>query len=65
VRHGVTGYLAKAENPHDFAKGIIELLEDNDKRAGISRNCRQIAEIDYPIELQAKRYIEIYQQLLK
>ena len=65
VRHGVTGHLAKAENPHDFAKGIIELLEDNDKRAEISRNCRQIAEIDYPIELQAKRYIEIYQQLLK
>jgi glycosyltransferase involved in cell wall biosynthesis len=65
VRHGVTGYLAEAENSHDFAKGIIELLEDNDKRAEISRNCRQIAEIEYPIELQAKRYIEIYQQLLK
>ena len=65
VRHSITGYLAEAENPYDFAKGIIELLEDNDKRAEISRNCRQIAEIEYPIELQAKRYIEIYQQLLK
>jgi glycosyltransferase involved in cell wall biosynthesis len=65
VRHGITGYLAEAENPYDFAKGIIELLEDNDKRVEISRNCRQIAEIEYPIELQAKRYIEIYQQLLK
>lgn len=34
--------------------------EDNDKRAKLSQNCRQIAEIEYPIELQLQRYIELY-----
>ena len=64
VRHDVTGYLAKPEDAQDFCNGIIQLLEDDTLRNQISQNCRAIALQEYPIELQAKRYIELYEEIL-
>ena len=64
VRPNITGYLAKPEDPEDFANGIVQLLEDNDLRDRLSQNCRAIALSEYSLELQAQRYIELYHQLL-
>jgi glycosyltransferase involved in cell wall biosynthesis len=64
VRPNVTGYLAKPEDAKDFSQGILQLLEDDTLREKMSANCRAIALQEYPIELQAKRYIELYQQVL-
>ena len=64
VRPGVTGYLAEPENTRDFCEGIVHLLEDKTQRETMSQNCPVIALEEYPIELQAKRYIELYSQLL-
>ncbi len=64
VRPGVTGYLAEPDNTQDFYDGIVHLLEDEKQRETMSQNCRAIALSEYPIELQAKRYIELYSQLL-
>ena len=65
VRPGVTGYLAEPENPQDFCKGIVQLLEDENLRSRMGENCRAIALEEYPLELQAKRYIELYRQVLE
>jgi glycosyltransferase involved in cell wall biosynthesis len=64
VRPGVTGYLAQPEDAQDFCNGIIQLLEDDILREEMSKNCRNIACEEYPIELQAERYINLYQQVL-
>jgi len=64
VRPNETGYLAEAENAQDFCQGIVQLLEDSSLREKMSANCRAIALEEYPLELQAKRYIELYQQVL-
>jgi len=64
VRHDVTGYLAKPEDAQDFCNGIIQLLENDTLRSQMSQNCRAIALQEYPIELQAKRYIELYEEIL-
>ena len=64
VRPNQTGYLAEAENAQDFCQGIVQLLEDTPLREKMSENCRAIALEEYPLELQAKRYIELYQQVL-
>ncbi|NBD31893.1 MAG: glycosyltransferase [Cyanobacteria bacterium] len=64
VRPNVTGYLAEAENPQDFCQGVVQLLEDAALRQRMSENCRAIALEEYPLELQAKRYIELYQTIL-
>jgi glycosyltransferase involved in cell wall biosynthesis len=64
VRHMVTGYLAKPEDAKDFCKGIVMLLEDEQLRQTMSANCRAIAIAEYSLELQAKRYIELYKKIL-
>jgi glycosyltransferase involved in cell wall biosynthesis len=64
VRHDITGYLAEAENPHSLAQGIQQLLEDQHLRAKMAQNCRQVAVSEYSLDLQAKRYIDLYEQIL-
>ncbi|OKH17250.1 glycosyltransferase family 4 protein [[Limnothrix rosea] IAM M-220] len=65
VRPEITGYLANPENSEDLCKGIVQLLKDKTLRKQISQHCRHIAETEYSIELQAQRYIELYQQILQ
>jgi glycosyltransferase involved in cell wall biosynthesis len=65
VRPNETGYLAEAENSQDFCQGVVQLLENAPLREKMSANCRAIALEDYPLELQAKRYIELYQKVLE
>lgn len=64
VRPGITGYLAEPENDRDLCQGIIQLLEERNLRERMGENCRKIAIEEYSLELQAKRYLELYRQLL-
>lgn len=65
VRPGETGYLAAPEDVKDFCQGIEQLLADPALREQMGRNCRAIALTEYPLELQAQRYIELYRDRLK
>jgi glycosyltransferase involved in cell wall biosynthesis len=65
VRHKVTGYLAEPEDAKDFCHGIVTLLADAELRQAMSENCRDIALKEYSLDLQAKRYIELYKQVLQ
>jgi glycosyltransferase involved in cell wall biosynthesis len=65
VRPSVTGYLAIPEDADDLLNGIVQILEDEALRNRMSHNCREIALAEYPLELQAKRYIELYQKTLQ
>lgn len=65
VRPGVTGYLAIPEDSDDFSTGIVQLLEDKALRDRMGQNCRAIALQEYPLKLQAQRYLELYEHLLK
>jgi glycosyltransferase involved in cell wall biosynthesis len=64
VRPGQTGYLAEPEDVADFRTGIIQLLEDQALRQQMEQQCREIAITEYPLELQAIRYAELYKDLL-
>jgi glycosyltransferase involved in cell wall biosynthesis len=64
VRPGVTGYLANSENIDDFRNGIIELLENQCLRNQLAENCRRVAVSEYSLELQVKRYMQLYDQVL-
>jgi glycosyltransferase involved in cell wall biosynthesis len=65
VRPDVTGYLAKAEDVDDLSNGIKTLLEHKEQLQKMRENCRTIAVLEYSIALQAKRYLELYQQVLQ
>ena len=62
VRPGITGLLAKPEDPVNLASKIAELLEDDSLRYKMSESCRSIAVEEYSIELQAQRYIALYKK---
>ncbi|MDY6937098.1 MAG: glycosyltransferase family 4 protein [Cyanobacteriota bacterium] len=65
VRPNMTGYLAKSEDFQDLSYGILKLFEEDERRYKMGQVCREIALREYSLELQAKRYIELYQQILK
>jgi glycosyltransferase involved in cell wall biosynthesis len=53
------------EDAKDFCNGIVQLLEDQNLRDRMGQHCRAIALEEYPLQLQAQRYIEIYHQVLQ
>ena len=64
ARPNVTGLLADPEDVKGFRDHIIELLENDVLRDAMRQRCRKIALEEYSLSVQAKRYIEVYRQLL-
>jgi glycosyltransferase involved in cell wall biosynthesis len=64
VRPGITGLLATAEDVRSLRHAILAILGDDNKRESMSRASRRIAIEEYRLELQAKRYLQVYEQLL-
>lgn len=64
VRPEVTGLLAAPENARALADVIITLLKNEGTRAEMSSNCRRIAKQEYSLEVQAKAYVDIYENLV-
>ncbi len=65
VRHMETGYLARYKDSHDLAAGIRLLLNDDDLRGQMGQRCRAIAESEYPLVLQARRYLDLYNDAIE
>lgn len=63
VRSGVTGLLAPPGDERALAEAISQLLENEAARAEMSANCRRIATEEYSLEIQANRYIKLYEAL--
>lgn len=65
VRPDITGYLARPEDSNDLRNGIIQLLKNKSLRDRMREQCREIAVTEYALELQTKRYIDLYHQVLQ
>jgi glycosyltransferase involved in cell wall biosynthesis len=64
VRPGKTGLLAKPTDALDLRRAITELLGDSERLKAMRATCRQIAVQEYAMEIQATRYLALYQQAL-
>lgn len=64
VRHGVTGYAALPESADDLSAGILRFLEDRTYRESLGRNGRQMVENEYTLDLEIRRYAELYKKIL-
>ncbi len=60
IRPGVTGFLAEPEDHKQLTASILQLLEDTNLRAHLSRQCRAIAVKEYPLDLYVDRHIALY-----
>lgn len=65
VRHMETGYLARYKDVEDLAQGLRLLLDDEPLRLRLGQRSREVALAEYTIELQARRFKELYEQILE
>jgi glycosyltransferase involved in cell wall biosynthesis len=64
VRPGVTGLLVPPKDVKALGEAIQTLLKNDTLRAQMSENCRRIAVEEYSLEIQALRYIALYQEII-
>jgi glycosyltransferase involved in cell wall biosynthesis len=65
VEHQQTGYLAKAFDAIDLAKGLKWLLEDSDRRALLGKAARACALQRWSYEVVAPQYLDVYQRVIE
>lgn len=65
IEHQQNGYLALPFDIKNLAKGIAWVLEDKERSAKLSDRARQKAEQEFTSELQAHRYLDLFQELSK
>lgn len=64
VRDGVSGLLAEPENAESLRAQIAQVLTDEGLRQTLAQKCRTLAVDEFDIALHAKRYIDLYEQLI-
>jgi glycosyltransferase involved in cell wall biosynthesis len=63
VDHRVNGYLARPYDPEDMAAGIVSVLA-SDERKETSTRARRKAEQSFDIRIVARRYAELYREIV-
>jgi glycosyltransferase involved in cell wall biosynthesis len=64
VDHQQTGYLATPFEVDDLAKGIIWVLEDQERQQKLQFQARKKVLCEFTSALQAKRYLSLYAEIL-
>jgi len=64
VRKGETGYVVPTGDAVALRDAIAYLLQADEERAAMSDRCREVAVNEYSLEVQARRYADLYARLL-
>jgi glycosyltransferase involved in cell wall biosynthesis len=64
VRNGVTGLLVEPGSTDELHRNIRALLENDGLRATMAEKCREFAIKEYSMEVQARNYVAVYEELL-
>lgn len=64
IEHQRTGYLAQAFDPEDLARGILWVLEDEERSRDLSQAARAKAVREYSLALTADRYLGLYNRIM-
>ncbi|MDD5731932.1 MAG: glycosyltransferase family 4 protein [Patescibacteria group bacterium] len=65
IDHQKNGYLAKPFEANDIAKGIDWILKDKNRHDLLCHEAREKSLREYSLDVQAQRYIKLYQSLLE
>ena len=63
IEHQVNGYLAQPLNTQDLAQGIAWILDNQQRHEKLSYHAREKAEQEFRQEIQARRYLSIFNNL--
>jgi glycosyltransferase involved in cell wall biosynthesis len=64
VRDGATGTLVPAGDVQALRSAIASLLGDPQRRARMAEESRRVAVQEYELDVQARRYVELYESIL-
>ena len=59
------GYLARPFDTEDLARGIVWVLDDRERYQKLSDCARQKVEREFASEIQARRYLSLYTEILE
>ena len=65
IEHERTGWLAEPFEPDSLAEGLAWVLDDAERAAELGRSARAKAEREYDQGLQARRYHELFLEVLE
>lgn len=65
IEHERSGYLAAPYEVADLAHGLLWVLEDAGRRAALAEGARTKAVDDFALEAVARRYAQLYRELLE
>ena len=65
LAHQQNGYLARSFDTKDFAAGIAWVLADRDRARSLGRAGRRLVEERYQVDYLARRYIDLYRDVLR
>lgn len=63
IEHRENGYLAKAYDSDDFARGLIWALSDRELTARLGHKGREKVLAEFAVDLVARRYAMLYEEL--
>jgi glycosyltransferase involved in cell wall biosynthesis len=64
VRPGITGDSAEPEDVEGFAARITALIQDDERRERMRKECREIAVNEYDVEVIVQKHIDLYNEIL-
>jgi glycosyltransferase involved in cell wall biosynthesis len=64
IDHQQNGYLANPSDTHDLAQGIAWVLAFPERLQELSQRAREKVEQEFTLNLQARRYEELFRQLI-
>jgi glycosyltransferase involved in cell wall biosynthesis len=64
VRSGQSGLPAGSVNPETLAKTLERAIKELESGRDLRSECRALAEAEYGLELQAQRYLALFENLI-
>ena len=64
IRPEVTGLLAPQQDINALGNAIVKLLPDSIRLKKMAEDCRRLVVEEYSLEVQAKRYLELYKEII-
>ncbi len=65
VKDGVTGQLVPIGDSEKLAQALLALIFSPEKRDAMGEACRKQIEADYPLQVQARSYAQLYEGLVQ
>jgi glycosyltransferase involved in cell wall biosynthesis len=64
IEHQKNGYLAQPYKIEDLARGIAWVLENKERHEKLSHCARKKAEQEFTLQIQARRYLSLYTEIM-